>query len=60
MDYKQKWKWLKEWLEQAMDEAHVRGFDKGQGTFENGIFYGYHRTLEEMKLKDGEKLNDCN
>ena len=54
MDYKQKWEWLKEWLEQAMNEGHERGFDKEQGTPESGMFYAYHRTLEEMKIKDGE------
>lgn len=58
MDYKQKWEWLKEWLEQAVEEGQNRGFDKEECSAEGGMFYTYHRVLQEMKIKDGTMYED--
>ena len=58
MNYKQKWEWIKEYLEQAIDEGCQHGFDKEQGTFENGAFYAYNRLFEEVKRKEGDKNED--
>ena len=54
MDYKQKWEWLKEWLENAVVDGKTNGYNLENKTFQGGCFYAYHRTLEEMKIKDGE------
>ena len=57
-DYKKMWENLKQWMEEAMDEGHERGFDKGEVTFENGAFHAYHRVLEDMNRLEGTTYED--
>lgn len=54
MDYQKMWECLKQWLEEAVDEGYKRGFNEEHETRCGGLFYAYNRTLEEMKIKEGE------
>lgn len=53
MDYKKMWENLKYFMEQALEEGVQCGYDKEKRTYENGAFYAYTRTFEEMNRLEG-------
>ena len=58
MDYQKMWKCLKEYVEMAIDEGEVCGYDKEGHEFFNA-FLSYRRVLEEMNRQEGEQ-NESN